>query len=199
MVLAGAAWAHGSTEERLAAMQAAIAAQPGRGGPYLARGQLFRQQKRPSEALDDFTRAAQLEPHLPGVHRLIARALLDLGRLAEAGALDEASVRLGRPVVLELEAIDLAQQRRRFDEALARIDAFAANLSRKETWLMRKATILTTAHRPAAARAAYQATLDAIARLPPHIQNSRAVIEMAAQARTGAGKKAPYLVRSDVR
>ena len=91
--------------------------------------------------------------------------------------------RFGLLVVLELEAIDLAVERRRFDEALARVDAFAATQSRKEPWLVRRGAILTAAGRPAAARAAYQQTLAAIARLPPHVRGTRALLALADRAR----------------
>ncbi len=251
--------AHGSEEERLAALQAAVAAHPGRGGPYVQRGEFFRQMGRRQDALADFARAAQIEPALPGLDRLNARVLLDLGRTEEARtrleralttnpddgealrlrarllmeggdasgavrdlahlltlpgdpansedhlhharalraarqptraarALEQATSRYGRLVVLELEAIDLALERRRFDEALARVDAFADTVARKETWLARRGAILVAAGRPAAARSAYQATLAAIERLPPRLRGTGAMLALVASTREELAK-----------
>jgi tetratricopeptide (TPR) repeat protein len=255
---AGTARAHGSAQERLAAVQAEIAAHPDSGRLHLQRGELLRELGRPDEALADLIRAARLEPGLPAVDRLTAQLLLARGdrepargaldralqrdpddvealrlraRLAtEAGrpaaaardlqrrlprlgdtatpddhlllvralraagqpaaaarSLERASACFGRLVTLELEAIDLAEQRGRHDEALARIDAFAATVARKEPWLVRRAAILAAAGRRAAARAAYQAALDAITRLPPPTQSTRAMLALQAQARAGLG------------
>ena len=72
---------------------------------------------------------------------------------------------------MQLTAIDLEVRQKRYDAALARIDTVAAATPRKETWLARKGEILRQAGRPAEAREAYRAALQALESLPPARRN----------------------------
>jgi tetratricopeptide (TPR) repeat protein len=141
------------------------------------------------EAAADFTRAIELaRDDRPGPDYYLERARA----LAAAGAphlpeairgLDEGIQRLGRPVTLELLAIELELELERWDSALARVDRIAEHAARKETWLVRKGEILERASRPALAREAYSATLAAIETLPPSRRRNRAVERLEQQAR----------------
>lgn len=80
----GAAFAHSPTLERVAELDRAIAETPSRAALYLARGELYHQQRDWQRALSDFDRAALLDPELAGVALERATTLVALGRAAEA-------------------------------------------------------------------------------------------------------------------
>ena len=96
--------------------------------------------------------------------------------------LDEGLERLGQPITLLLYAIDLELELGRHDAALARLDRIASRADRKETWLVRRGEILEQAGRPAEARAAYVAAIEAVQALPATRRGTRAVSRLQTRA-----------------
>lgn len=147
---------------------------------------------RPLEAAADLSRALAVTSRpQPTFYLERARALMAAGdrHLDEAiRGLDEGLERLGRPVTLELEAIDLEVRAGRYDAALARIDRIAAASVRREAWLIRRGELLEQAGRPAQAREAYTLALAAIDALPPSRRGNRAVQRLQAQARSALAR-----------
>lgn len=138
-------------------------------------------------AAQDYTRALQLatQPQ-PELYLERAQTLAAAGEphLAEAlRSLDEATNKLGPLVTLQLAAIDLELGQKRYDAALARLEAITATAPRKENWLARKGEILQAAGRPVEARAAFQAALQAIETLPPARRNVPAITALEARLR----------------
>src|ERR1041385_2750456 len=94
--------------------------------------------------------------------------------------LDEGIRRMGPLVTLELSAIDLEVQLKRYDAALARVDTVMSRLQRKESWLVRRAEILKTAGREQEAKKSYRDALAAIEKLPPTHRHTRATLQLEA-------------------
>ena len=130
-------------------------------------------------AADDFGRAIdRASSPEPEYYIEQARALAAAGgdHIPDAVAsLDRGMKKLGRLVTLGLYAVELECVRKNFDAALERLDALSARQPRQEAWCERRGDVLASAGRSAEAKAAYQAGLDAIKTLPPHIQNTAAV------------------------
>jgi tetratricopeptide (TPR) repeat protein len=136
-------------------------------------------------AAADFTRALTGRPS-PDIYIERARVLAPGGSSSIGQAiagLDEGIARLGPIVTLELEAIDLEVQLKRYDAALARLDGIAARSPRKESWLARRGAILERAGRPEEASAAYRAALDSLSGQSDRIQQTRASMTLAAGLR----------------
>ncbi|HKQ60993.1 MAG TPA: tetratricopeptide repeat protein [Candidatus Polarisedimenticolaceae bacterium] len=111
------------------------------------------------------------------------RALVAAGQLDRAlQGLDEGLAKLGQPVTLQLLAIDIEQQKGRYDAALRRIDSIAAQSARQEPWLIRKGQILERAKRPADALAAYRSALAAIQQVPASRRQNRALQALESEA-----------------
>jgi predicted Zn-dependent protease len=169
---------------------------------YLARhpdsGQGFAERARAHEAVaarqaaaDDWQRAVELMPRAtPDDYLRRMRAQLAAGRSEAAlGGLDEGIARLGPIVSLQLPAIELELEARRWDQALARLDRVAAQAGRKETYLQRRGDILLKAGRREEARRAFRAGLDAIAALPQSQQATPAMVDLARQLRRQLARK----------
>ncbi len=123
-----------------------------------------------------------------------ARALLAAGAAHRERALagvDEGLTDLGRPITLELLALEIETALARWDTALSRIDRLAAGAARRESWLLRRAEILELAGRPEPARAAFEATLRAVDELSESRRATRAVQELVAAARAGLTRLDP--------
>ena len=129
----------------------------------------------PAASAVDYSRALELTPQAqPELYIERAQTLAAAGpdSLNDAvQGLDDGIKKLGPVVTLQLTAIDLEVRQKRYDAALARIDTVAAATPRKETWLARKGEILRQAGRPAEAREAYRAALQALESLPPARRN----------------------------
>lgn len=144
----------------------------------------------PLAAAEDYTRAiGAYEDRSPDPAFYIerARALAGAGDEYVDSALrglDEGLARLGRPVTLQLYAIELEVERGAYDAALTRLEQIAAQADRKETWLVRRGEILERAGRSEEARLAYSAALTAIAGLPPSRRGNRAMQRLRTQADT---------------
>lgn len=130
--------------------------------------------------------AASETPAGPDVYVSRARAYADSGPeyldRAIAG-LDDGLARLGSPITLQLEAVELELRRGTADGALARLDRIAATTPRKETWLVRRAEILRSIGRYDEARDAYLAALAAIDTLPASRRATRAMDRLTNDAR----------------
>jgi len=137
-------------------------------------------------AANDFTRAVALTPTgSPEFYVERAEALSAAGSKDEAvRGLDEGIARMGPLVTLELVAIDIETQLKRYDSALKRVDAVMARLQRKESWLVRRAEILKLAGRNEDSKAAYREALAAIEQLPPAHRNTRATLQLEASVRS---------------
>jgi tetratricopeptide (TPR) repeat protein len=153
--------------------------------PYDMRARIVRARalaklSRSKDAIHDFSFA------IDGVIPVDLDAVLERAALMRSSgdvaaallSLDEAMVLAGSIVALELTAIDLEIELRRFDEALERVERLAAQSPRAESWLARRGEILCLAGRSAEARRAFEAALVAIDGLPSHLQHTRATREL---------------------
>lgn len=143
-------------------------------------------------AVQDYTSAIASSPE-PGPDLFIERAqLLEAEgpqHLDEALAgLDEGIEKIGPLVTLQLFAINAEVKRKNYDGAVARLDKVAERSPRKETWLARRAEVLTEAGRTAEAQQSYQAALQALHRLPPARRNVPAMAELESRIRTALGQ-----------
>jgi tetratricopeptide (TPR) repeat protein len=197
-----------------------LVSQPDRAEAHAARARALVQLGERRAAADSFGRAIALRPQPdPEDYLERAQALAGAGEayLDEAlRGLDEGMQKLGPLVALQLYAIDLERQRKKYDAALARLDhlaappapeagqerhaSAAAPANRSPGWLERRGEILEEAGRPAEARAAYEAALAAIASLPSHRRGVKATVELearlrAAIARLGKGEQASVVGR----
>ena len=153
-----------------------------------ARGRVLSALGQPLQAAEDLTRCIEDGNREPRPEQYLerARALQAAGKehLPRAiQGLDEGRARLGDPVTLQLLAIDLELERGSFDGALRRVDELARQSVRQEPWLIRRATILEAAGRPAEARASYQRALSAIDALPSARRGTKAVAQLESEAR----------------
>jgi len=138
---------------------------------------------RPAEAAAEYSRAIAVAPRpTPDSYVERANALAAAGRREEAiRGLDDGLRRLGPVVSLQEVAIENEVARKNWDGALARVDSVAALSPRRESWLVRRAEILTAAGRPREARATYREALAAIGTLPPRLRETRAMRRLEAQ------------------
>jgi tetratricopeptide (TPR) repeat protein len=111
---------------------------------------------------------ACLRPPNADVYVARARLIAELGteHLPRAlASLEEGATALGRVPSLELVAIELELDLKRYDAALVRVERLQAASRRKERWHVRRGDILLAAGDKDAARAAYVDALEAIKRL----------------------------------
>jgi tetratricopeptide (TPR) repeat protein len=102
--------------------------------------------------------------------------------------LEEGIERLGPIMSLQLEAITLELAGKRYDAALARLDALAAQSPRQEPWLARRGAILEQAGRGAEARRAYEQALVAIEALPARHRAAEATARLEAELRAALAR-----------
>jgi predicted Zn-dependent protease len=133
-------------------------------------------------AAQDYTRAlARATEGKPEIYLERAQALAAEGKdhLDDAlKGLDEGIQKLGPLVTLQLYAMDLESENKRYDAALTRLDQVMAKSPRKETWLERRGNILREAGRPGEARESYEAALKAMDTLPPARRYVPAMLEL---------------------
>lgn len=96
-------------------------------------------------------------------------------------ALDEGITKLGKVPALGLSAIELEAKRKRYDAALARVDAFMPKTGRKETWLELRGDLLASAGQSAEAQKAYASALADLKSLPPRTRTTKAGMELEAR------------------
>ena len=185
----------GRPAEGIPSLDRFLAKHPDHPGALAVRARARARLGRNLEAAEDYSRAiAQHGPQRPADPDLYierARALAEAPepRLAEAlGGLEDGMAVLGPLVSLGLYAIDLEARLRRFDAALVRIERLATLSPRKESYLVKRGSILEAAGRPDEARRAYALALEAIASLPEGRRAARAVDDLAARARAGLAR-----------
>ena len=103
-----------------------------------------------------------------------ARALVDAdpGQIDRAlRGLNEGLELLGRPVTLELAALELESSAGRYEAALERIDRHLAVRPGSTAWRMRRGAVLERGGRHAEAGAEYRRVLAGLERLPDHRRN----------------------------
>jgi len=146
------------------------------------RGRILNQMKNYPAALTEYEKAFKLKNSLIPEYYLEATGVI-LKR--DTKDYDEALQMLGRAIadlgalsVFQDMALDLELKKGDVDAALARLDAQAENLDRKENHYARRADILAAAGRTEAAREYYRKALEAIEKLPGHRQKTPSVVEL---------------------
>jgi predicted Zn-dependent protease len=172
----------GRLKQARAALDRLLTAEPNHGEGLLTRARVLVKLGSLAEAARDYalavTRLARPDPEH---YRELAEALLALGPGQEEKALlalNEGIERLGPAATLELQALDLEVRIRQFDAALARLERVASHAARKDTWLARKAEILSQAGRQDEARGVCLAALKEIEALPPERRHTPATQDL---------------------
>jgi tetratricopeptide (TPR) repeat protein len=162
----------------VAALDRFLAGHPEHAAAHRARARALAQCGQRTAAAADLTRAIALEPNPQPEHYLEQARVLAANSDGEVDtalrALDTGMAKLGPLVTLQLYAIELELQKKRYDAALARLETIAAQSPRKEMWLARRAEILEQAGRRAA-RAAYLTALAQLDALPAAIRAAGAM------------------------
>jgi predicted Zn-dependent protease len=171
--------------QALSHLERYLARHPDQAAGFLERARAHQAVMATQAAADDWQRALDLmRVPTPDDYLGRMRAQLAAGRSEAAlGGLDEGIARLGPIVSLQLPAIELELEARRWDQALARLERVAAQSPRKETFLQRRGEILLRAGRRQEARRAFQSALEAIAALPEAQRSSPAMVELATTLR----------------
>lgn len=157
----------------------------------VARARALEKLGRHLQAAESFSRAIAVSEEQrprPEYYLERARALVAAGPKHSDQALlglDEGLARLGQPVTLQNFAIEIELKRKRYDQALTRLDAMWAGSQRRETWSLRRGEILELAGRMPEAGQAYRLTLTAIEELTPARRENRAVQQLERQAIEG--------------
>ena len=152
------------------AIERYLEARPGDPSGLAVRGALRSRLGHPGDAAEDYGRAiaarrAGGEPAPPewflARARLLMQAQPSSGGPAALATLEEGLADLGRPSVLEWEALRLERRLGRLDAALARADRRIAAFDPPAPWNAVRGEILEESGRLDEARAAYRAALDA--------------------------------------
>ena len=156
-----------------------IDANPGAGEAYVFRARTDAQMNDWASAEINYSNALQiLTAPQPDYYVERAQAQKQQKKVIEAIAgLNDGIQRLGSIPQLELPAIDLEIELKRFDSALRRVDKLASQSPRKEAWLVRKAEILVTADRRSDAENVLNEALKQIELLPAGRRQSSSAIE----------------------
>jgi tetratricopeptide (TPR) repeat protein len=185
----------GRAAEAKARLDTFLERQPSHPEALGTRARALVQLGKPLAAAADFSRALASAP--PGHHARVdfylerARALESAGASHRAEALEglEQGIReLNAPITLQLRAIELAIEMKRYDAALARIEEAASRAARKELWLLRQGEVLELAGRPDQARQSFAAVLQAVDSLPATRRTNRAMQELQAQAQAALAR-----------
>lgn len=183
----------GRPAEAMATLDRFIVARPDSAEGFIVRARSMVRLGRNLEAAADYTSAIALgdeagSPPDPDLYVERARALAaegDVHAVEAIRGLEDGSARLGHPVTLETEAIDLETSLGLHDAALERLDRLIGRSPRKESWLFRRGEILEAAGRPAEALQAYGSALRAIDALPSARRGTRAVAGLEERIRAG--------------
>ena len=178
----------GRPSRALSRVDGYLGRQPGDAEARMLRARILARLSRGVEAAREFTQAIeQIAEPQPEHYIERAQALVRSGpqhRDEALRGLDEGIRRFGPLVTLELPAIDLELKSKNYDAALRRLEAIAAQSPRQETWLARRGEILLQAGRPAEARVAFQAALEAVESLPSGRRWTPATVKLEARVRT---------------
>lgn len=178
----------GRHAEALEAFDPLIEAEPRSPAARAARARALAAVGRHLEAAADLTVALAADDPRGRPEQYIdrARALVAAGpehrEQALAGLL-EGLERLGRPVTLELEALEIEIDLGRNDAALARLDRLARETPRPETWWIRRARLLESLGRPAEALETYRRIVDSLESGKAPRRQTRAVQQLVEEAR----------------
>ncbi len=170
----------GQLEAARARFDAWLARRPEDAPARLDRAGVLLRLGRLDEAVADFRQALQF-PGCPRPEQVLetARALSGAKRTDEAlSVLDQGLQRLGPLPALQFEALTLELNRKHYEAALRRLDSILVRAHRKEEWLARRGEILAAAGRPAEARTAFHAALEAIRKLPARIQQNPPMLKL---------------------
>jgi predicted Zn-dependent protease len=152
----------------------------------LERARALRRLGEPIAAAHDYRAALALAQAVePDYFIEHADALLAAGpahRREALHAVQEGIVRLGPLVALQVKAADIEIALGEHDAAAARFERLAEQSPRKESWHVRRGDVLALGHRRQEAHAAYADALAAIDKLPPHLQDLTATVELRRQA-----------------
>ena len=171
-----------------------LALQPNHREGLLVRARVLAALGKRLEAVKDYTQAIAMLAHpTPEYYLERAKTLEAEGDEYIEWALrglDEGIAKLGPLVTLQFRAIDLELKRRRYDEALARLDQIARWLS-AERRLQRRGEILELAGRRQEARRAYSEALDHLESLPARRGTSQASRELEEHLRASLERLRP--------
>ncbi|MGH9719347.1 MAG: tetratricopeptide repeat protein [Bryobacteraceae bacterium] len=190
----------GRPQAALVAVDRFLTRDPRHGEGRILRARLLAGLGRHGEAAEEFSRGLATTSRPQPEHYLErANALVKAGRADDAlRGLDEGLGRLNDSVTLQLAAVDLEADQKRYDSALARLDRVAARSARKDPWLARRAEILERAGRRAEAHAAYRAALAALESLPPSRRVAPATRETEKRLRAALRRLAAALKYGDI-
>jgi tetratricopeptide (TPR) repeat protein len=156
--------------------------QPNHADALITRARTLTKLERRLDGAKDYTRAIALSTESrPELYFERAQALAGEGapHVKEAiEGLDEGIKKLGPLVTLQLCAIDIEVQHKKYDAAVARLDQVIAKAPRKETWLARKGEVLSLAGKKEEARQAFKAALQSLETLPPGRRNVPAMLDL---------------------
>lgn len=122
----------------------------------------------------------------PSPEQIIERSqnLEHAGRAdAALSSVSAAMKRVGNLATLEMEALHLELQLKRYDEAVTRLDRLIAGAPRKETYLARKADVLRQAGKSEMAQRCYAEALEAIVALPENQRHVKSTIKLEEEVR----------------
>ncbi|HEX8169919.1 MAG TPA: tetratricopeptide repeat protein [Thermoanaerobaculia bacterium] len=163
-----------------------LAAHPEHSDAHLTRARALAQLGRDAAADYDAAIAHAAHPS-PDLYAERARTLASRGRTDDAlRGLDQALASLGPIASLQLQAIDLELQAKRYDAALARLDTLTPP---SPLHLARRGDILLQAGRTAEAQAVYRNALVAIAAMPERQRNMQSTKEVVARLEAAVGKQ----------
>lgn len=174
--------------------------QPNHADGHLIRARALAKLNEHPAAAEDYTLAINLsEEPRPEFFLERAEVLVRDGRPEAALQGIQAGIdKLGSIVTLQLSAIDMELNLRRFEAALARLDGLTAQSQRKESWLARRGEILLQAGRTNEARAACTSALTELESLPSRLRKTEAMRELEARVRRTLARMAGEPVaRSD--
>ncbi len=162
---------------------------------HLLRAEALVKCGRPAEAVTSYSEALQRQKD-PRAESFLARARAQLAASptnfsAVLAGLDAGLARLGPVPGLQLLALDIALRARDYTNALARVDALAAESDRQESWLSRRGDVLLAAGRIAEARTAWQKALQACRQLPERLRATPALRDLEADLAQKLASNAP--------
>ncbi len=149
------------------------------------RGRVLARLNRRDEAEKEFVGVIAATEE-PSPEQIIERAqnLEQAGRVEYAlSSVNAAMKRVGSLATLEMEALNLELQLKRYDDVLMRLNRLIAGAQRKETYLARKADVLRQAGKSEMAQRCYAEALQAIVALPENQRHVKSTIKLEEEVR----------------
>ena len=157
---------------------------------WLLRARVERQLDQHAACLADYREALKrtTAPD-PDLVQEVADALATHGCQPEAAQVLATGIeKLGKIPSLILRALDLDIAMKNFDAAICRVEEAQHDAPRPEPWMARRALVLAKAGRTEESRAAWQALAEHLASLPERERTSRAMSNIAEEARQALEK-----------